>query len=94
MEQLQGHLAVVVEESNAVRAEIVSVKSAHAKLHQTTVELNQNHARNLAEQVERLNSMGQALTDLKKNGAVADPDGKRLKLIEPKHVELANSLGL
>ena len=93
MEALRGQVAAVVEELNAVRAESVSVKSAYANLHQTTVESNQTHARSLAEQVDRLNSMGQTLNDMKKNGAVADPDGKRSKLIEPKHVGVGKFAG-
>ena len=92
MDALRGQVQAVVDELNAVKSEIIQIKTAHANMHQASVESNTTSAARYAEQVARV-------TDLeKKMDKVADEVGRpggssKRSLIEPKQVEVEKFTG-
>ena len=80
MEQLSQQVTIVVSELEALKAEIISMKGAHASLHQSAVTAH-------AEQTAKVNSIQQKIDDIAKS-AGGSRDGFRKALIEPKNVSV------
>ena len=54
MEQLRAQMQILADEMNSLKAEIVNVKSAHASLHQSTVDSGAQSANKYSEYAARL----------------------------------------
>ena len=89
MEAMNLQMTAIADEMATLRSEIISIKTAHASLHQNAVEANAANARSYGEQADRLSKLQQKVEE------IADgPDGaarvteKSKQLIEPKNVEV------
>ena len=64
MEAVQAQIRTVVDELNTLRNEIVTIKSAHAGLHQSAVEANTGHNQAFREQAGRLDEVESRITQM------------------------------
>ena len=89
MEAVRAQVTALTDELTALRGEIVQIKSAHAKLHQDSVEANSIHNRSYADQADRIVKMEKHIEDIAKSPYVGSgSDNKFKSLIEPKQVEV------
>ena len=88
MDALRQQVAAMVEEINLLKSEVVQTKTAHANLHQSTVDRNTDVLRRFSEITDRLHSLS---TDA---ANTTDGKGSRKKfLIEPKQVNVSEFAG-
>ena len=88
MDALRQQVAAMIEEINLLKSEVVQTKTAHANLHQTSVDRNADTLRRFNEITDRLHNLS---TD-----AANTTDGKGFRkksLIEPKQEEQIFALG-
>ena len=85
MDALRQQVTLVATELEALKTEIVSIKGAHATLHQTTVTTTANHERVIDEQAAKVVAIQDRVESLAKT-AGSMRDGFRKPLIEPKNV--------
>ena len=64
MEQLSQQVTIVVNELEALKAEIITIKGAHASLHQSAVTTHQQHEQNIGEQAAKVLSIQQKIDEL------------------------------
>ena len=82
---MQQQVSLVASELEALKMEIVSIKGAHATLHQTTVTTSANHERVIDEQAAKVVAIQERVEVIAKT-AGGIKDGVRKSLIEPKNV--------
>ena len=91
MDVLQQQVAAVIEEVGTFRAEIIQMKTAHASLHQSSVERDTQMIQRMTETTDRLGNVEKRLNDTL--GGLASGSapltGKPKDLIEAKQVEVA-----
>ena len=88
MDALRQQVAAMVEEINLLKSEVVNTKTAHATLHQTSVDRNAEVLRRFSEITDRLHSLS---TDA---ANTTDGKGSRKRcLIEPKQVNVTEFAG-
>ena len=86
MDALNRQVAAMTDEMQLLKAELIQIKTAHAGLHQNTVD-------RAAEAARKFEEVGQKIE------AITDGDGrgfsgpKPKKLIEPKEVKVATFMG-
>ena len=85
MEQLSQQVTIVVSELEALKAEIITIKGAHASLHQSSVTANAQHEQFITDQASRVASIQKKVDDMARTTGV-HKDGKKWSLIEPKNV--------
>ena len=81
MEAMQQQIALMVQELEMLKTEMVASKAAHATLHQNTVD----RAQEVARQIEEIGRRIAALSDGRSGGTFGD---KRRALIEPKQINV------
>ena len=84
MEQFQAQIAVIADELQTLRGEVIAVKGSHASLHQSSVEANSRHAERLGAIEEKVERLGQG---------VHAATGKGRALMEPKQVTVPKFAG-
>ena len=90
MEQMMTQVAAITEELTMLKGELVTIKSAHANMHQASVEQNQTAAARYTEQIQRIGNIEEkfgTLADQVKSGVGSEGKGRR-SLIEPKQVNV------
>ena len=86
MDALRQQVTLVASELEALKTEIVSIKGAHATLHQTTVTTMANHERVIDEQAVKVAAIQERVEGIAKMTGSSGRDGFRKPLIEPKNV--------
>ena len=85
VEALQGQMKLVSDELGALRAEIIQMKSAHAQLHQQSVDYSTNTAQNLSEAADRVGAIEKRMENIAKTAGTTGGLGPK-PLIEAKQV--------
>ena len=67
MERLQQQVTAVTDELNLVRAEIVQLKSSHANMHQSDVELRSTYNKAFDDAANRMLSVEQQLNIIQRD---------------------------
>ena len=95
MEQIQAQLNLIGDEITMLKGELVTVKAAHANLHQAAVDAGTTAQARHMEQTQKMTSMESqmdSLADQIRSGPGSDPS-KRRSLIEPKQVTVEEFAG-
>ena len=95
MEALRSQIAVITDELNQLKAEIVQVKGSHATLHQTTVEANQATMRSFVDVRQKADALENKIEAVRIDTvdvSAQDRQGKK-PLIKPENVEVPQFLG-
>ena len=82
MDALRSQVTVLTEELSTLKTELINVKSAHATLHQSSVEAHTQHTAQMAEMEQRLESVSKA------SGGAA-----KKSLMEPKNITITTFNG-
>ena len=85
MEAITQQIAIVTNELEALKAEIIGIKGAHASLHQTTVATTQQHEGVIGEQAAKVAGIQKKIDELSAT-ANTHKGGAHKSLIEPKNV--------
>ena len=85
MEAITQQIAIVTNELEALKAEIIGIKGAHASLHQTTVATTKQHEGVIDEQAAKVAGIQMKIDELAMT-AGASKGGSYKSLIEPKNV--------
>ena len=94
-EQMMAQVVALTDELTALRGEIIQMKTAHATLHQSTVDSNNQSHQAFGEQGERIARVEKSIENMAKTtaGMPTTTDGKPKFLIEPKQVEVEKFSG-
>ena len=88
MEAMNQKITAVVDEIGLLRAELISIKTAHASLHQSTVDAGSNNAKAFTDQADRIAKVERTFDEMTKNPFFGTGGDKKRDLIEAKQVNV------